>query len=970
MARVVTALVGLVLAVAALGLAMAPVFPLAKFIGPGIADFEARTGTVLTSGSTAIELFPTPSVIATDVTITLPDGLGEVKAERLTLAVSPLPFLSGVSRLSGVTLDKPVAHVALRSTDLAPLAAATALTDLARMATGLRLTASDGRLDLDAGQLALRLDHLGASAVHSGDGDQLVLTGQSAGTALTLTALAGPDGAAELRLATAAGELALSGKLDSGKLEGTLTASAADLARLGEPFAAAGGAARIEGTLHVSPERAELVDATANVFGGTGKLSAALDTSGKRSSLDIHADLPRLPAPLLGALATTAAKRDPFAEPAAFDVGIDLKVAELGFPGGTARKIHLTAVNRGAGFGVVLDRAFIGNGSIDARVELIPSGAERRMSSALTLDNLAIRDVAALMGVTSPLTGRLAGTLRLSAHGRSMAELAATLAADGSATLSDGRLASLALSNLLKTPQLTALNAELSIIGLDRPARLAATATSASGPITLEAETLPRRMLDGDGAATTIRLTAPTLTASLEGQGDPIARTLGGSLTLSTDNLGSLLRGAPPTKLSLDATLDAGAGHIDLSAVKLLLGDSAYAGLLGLATGGDRDRLTGRLSGEVVDVAALAAALRGNDRKQLSSVDADLRIEAGRIIAGPLAAAGGPVDLRLYRNGAEIGLPKLSLGGGGGTALLTIAGQDRSALALKGKIDKTRLASLAPLIGGAIDGQLTLDVDLQGQGTTLNDLATSATGKADIALTDGRLTGIDPMALLARLAKAVQPGFGDANGSVAFDKLNGKLAIDKGVARIGSAVFSAGDLSVKGDGRLTLADGSIDMTLKPVIKGYPDFEAPVALTGKAGSLRLYPKIDGLPDNPDDTYAKLHAGNGAFARLAGGAAPPKLKAASPDAMASMIDAVTVKPAELPKATEAARPAPSGMTIPPLPLPKPAIPARAKPAERVAAPTSGPLDLGSLGGAAATPKPAKSGCNPGRDGRCLP
>jgi uncharacterized protein involved in outer membrane biogenesis len=965
-----TALVGLVLVVAALSLAMAPVFPLEKFIAPGIADFEARTGTVVESGTTRIELFPTPSVIASDVTITLPDGLGEVKAERLTLAVSPLPFLSGVSRLSGVTLDKPVAHIALRSGDLAPLAAVTALTDLARMATGLRLTASEGRLDLDAGQQALALDHLGASAVHSGDGDQLVLTGETAGTNLTLTTIAGPDGAAELRLATPAGELALSGQFDAGKLDGKLTASAADLARLGDPLSSASGAVRIEGALHLSPQRAELVDAVATLFGGTGKLSAALDTSGKRSSLDIHADLPRLPASLLGALATSAAERDPFAEPAPLDVGLDLKATELVFPGGTARQIHLTAVNRGASFGVVLDRLAIGNGSLDARADFVPNGVERRLSTALTLDNLAIRDVATLMGVTSPLTGRLAGTLRLSAHGRSMAELAATLAVDGAATLEEGRLASLALSHALKTPPLTALAADLSIIGLDKPARLTATGTSASGPVTLEAETLPRRMFDGDGATTTIRLTDPALTATLDGEGNPAARTLRGNLTLTTDNLGNLLKGTPATKVSLGATLDAGPDRVDLSAVKLLIGDSAFAGLIGLATGGERDRLTGRLSGDVVDVAALAGALRDTGMKQLSGVDADLRIDAGRIVAGPLAAAGGPVDLRLYRNGAEIGLPNLSLGGGTGSARLTIAGQDRSALALKGKLDKTRLASLAPLVGSAIDGQLALDLDLQGQGATLNDLAASTSGKASISVTDGRLAGIDPMALLARLAKAVQPGFGDGNAPVAFDRLDGKLAIDKGVARIDGAAFSAGELSVKGDGRLTLADGSLDMTLKPAIKGYPAFEAPVALTGKPGNLRLYPKIDGLPDKPDEAYTKLHAGSGAFARLAGGAAPPKLKAASPDAMASMIDAATVKPAEAPKAAEAAKPATAGMVIPPLPLPKPAIPARAKPAQQVAAPTSGPLDLGSLGGAAATPKPARGGCNPGRDGRCLP
>lgn len=957
MARIVTALAGLLLIVLALGLAIAPVFPLHKFVAPAVADFEARTGSIVRLGGADVELFPTPAIVVRDATIVLPDGLGEVDAGRLSLAVAPLPFLSGVARLNGVRLDGATLRLSLPDADLAPLPLLSTLTDLARAASGLRLEATDGTLELAAAGRTLRLDHLSLSARRSGGADRLVAIGQRAHDPLSLTVAAGPDDGVSLELAAPQLTAAVAGRRAANGLDGRLTLTVPDLGALDGPFAAASGAATIDGSLRLAGRRAELFDADAPAFGGAGKLSAALDLAGPRPSIDLRADLKRLPFDVLVGLAGLAADLDPLADRRPVDLGVELKLAEVGLAGGSLRNVHLTAIDRDDRAGVVLDRLAIGNGTLSARIDLTTTGGERRLGAALSLDNLAIRDIATLSGIAPPLSGRLTAGLRLAAHGRSAADLAATLAVDGAASLIDGRLNSLRLSHALKLPALTALTADLAVIGLDRPARLTAKAAAASGPVTIEAEVTPRRLLDGGPAPAALRIDGPAVAASFAGDVDPSAGTASGDLSMTTGRFDALWGDTRPVAGSLDAKVDAGIGRIGLSGIRLLIGDSAFAGLIDLATDGDRDRLTGRLSGEQVDVAAMASALSGSE--PFERVDADVRIEAGRITAGPVAAAGGPVDFRLYQNTAEIGLPALSLGGGSGSARLTLAGRDRSALALKGRLAGSRLASLSPLLGGALDGEMKLDVDLRAQGTTPDALAATAAGKVDFALSRGVLDGIDPMALIGRISRSIQTGLGHDATAIAFDRLTGTVTLDDGLAKSGNLAFTADRLAVAGTGSLKLADGILDLRLRPEISGYPAFEVPIAVTGPLAAPTLYPDLDGLVANPSAGYDRLAGMGGAFARLVAGEAPPKLKPASPDAVAAMIDAAaTARPpiAEVPAAADA-----------PLPPVKPARPARA--VEAPVRQSGGPLDLRALGG---PPPPAVSTriCNPGSDGRCIP
>ncbi|MCM5554395.1 AsmA-like C-terminal region-containing protein [Pleomorphomonas sp. NRK KF1] len=975
MIRVITALSGLVLVVLALRLAMAPLFPLDKFVEPTIAAFEADTGTTVRIGEADLQLLPTPRVVASDVGIELPDGLGTVHADRLLLALNPVPFLSGSSELSGVTVERPVLRLSLGEGDLDPAKAIGALAGLADRASARHFQALDGRLTFSARGAEASLDGVVASASRAGDADRLSFKATLNGTPLSLTVEAGSAGATRAQLVAPALNLGLDGGLAGGAFAGRLDLSVPDAATLGGPS----GAVKLEGAITLSSGRVEMVDATASLFGSTGRLSAAYDLAGPRASVDVHADFGRLPASSLTALAALASRIgfDPLGGAAPFDAGFDLKLAEMAFPGGSLRKIRVTAVDREGRFGARIDGS-VGEGVVSGRVDLLPADEGRRLGASLAAKNVSVADVAAMAGVASPLTGRLSADLRMSAYGQSAEELAATLAIDGAGRLRDGFLRQLPLVGKVALPALSDLSADLSIIGLDKPARLTGQAKASSGVATFEVEAAPRRLIEGGASPVLAKLDGPALSIAFDGTIDPVAVAADGSLALTTRRLPTLVGVADlPPNASLDGQFEAGVGRLTMADARLLLGDSAFAGVLDLTTSGDRGRLTGRLSGDTIDISALAGAVAGtlSGATRSLGVDADLRIEAGGIAAGLLAAAAAPVDLRLDDKRAEIELSRLSLGGGSGAATLTVKAGSRPTFTVKGRLEGARLASLAPLIGTVADGEFGLVADIVAEGRTQRDLFNSAIGTAGFSVSRGVLDGVDPVALLGRVARAVQRGFGSDARRVGFDTLSGQLKLSKGVVTSDDLAFAAGDLHLAGAGSLRLGNGALDLRLKPKLDGYPDFEVPVAIVGPLAAPRLYPDLPGLPADPTWGYARLATMKGGFARLVEGEGTvPKLEAVKPDAMTSMIDQLAEPsgPADtLP--VQAAAPA----VVTPLPLARPAdaqsAPRREKEVGRSPLPTGGPLDLGALGksGSVATPAVApRSSCRPGRDGRCIP
>lgn len=963
MVRVVTALFGLLCVALVIGLAIQPVLPLDKFLAPTISAFEAETGTALTSRSARIELLPTPTVVLDDIRLDLPDGLGSVAADQLSLALDPLPFLSGYAELSGIAFDRPEIELTLPAANLSPLGLAGELAGLVREAARLNAVARDGRIALSSGKLAMTFDAVTLAAGRGSDGDRLSLDMRLSDQPFNLVLTTAGDTAVTARLTGGATELTLAGTLAENALSGKATLAASDA--LGVP-----GALHVDGAFSLSRHRIELTDAATELFGRPGQLEAALDLSADRPAIDIHADLGRLPAEHLVDLVARLAGVgvDPLAGTTPFDAGLDLKIADLALPGGSARDIHLTAVGRGGRFGLVLDEVALGNGRVGGRIDIGPDDGERRLGGLVDIGNVALRDIAALAGIDLPLGGKLSGSVRLSAHGRTAAEFAATLAIDGSADLADGRLTPLQLAEGIATPALTGVSANLSVIGLDRPARLTAGARAPSGPVALTAELTPRRLFDGGRVPLSAMIDSDLIGVHFDGTVDLADLGVSGALSLDGKQLASLFGNPAVTagSASLDGTIETSAGRIDLREAKLLIGENAYSGPLTLMLGERRPRLSGRLSGDAVDIAALAAFLAAPENRPgaglSGAVDADLRIEAAGVSAGPVAAAAGPVEIAVGRSAASVGLPSLSLGGGSGTATLTLSGTDRAGVRLAGRLDGARLASLSPLIGTRIDGRLMLDAEFDAKGQDMTALLSSASGKLDVTIAGGVIDGLDPMALITRIADGVQTGLGEDAGAVAFDGLAGKLSISDGIARTDSLALTAGDLAVSGSGSLKLADGTLDLRLKPTVSGFADFELPVAVTGTLTAPQLQPDFAGMATDAKSGYAKLKTGTGAFARLMAGTALPKLAAPSADSMASMIDALAAPAA---KAT-----APAAATVnAPLPPRRPAglgtpaapAPAATRPA---AQPPAGPLDLGAIGAAPAVT------CNPGSDGRCIP
>jgi AsmA protein len=235
----------------------------------------------------------------------------------------------------------------------------------------------------------------------------------------------------------------------------------------------------------------------------------------------------------------------------------------------------------------------------------------------------------------------------------------------------------------------------------------------------------------------------------------------------------------------------------------------------------DKPKAEGTLAFTKLDVTAyleaFAASLGGNGAWRsapvvlpLATTDLDLRLSAGKIVAGSAQLGRTAATANIEQGKFTLTVGEAQFYGGRAEARLSAA-MNGDMLETSGEAkleDVPTRAALADLIGlDRLDGQGALSLDVAARGKTWGEIAAAVSGTAKLAIADGTLTGID----IARLAEiASNPAaLSDHSGSTAFNLFGGSLTMADGAVSSDDLRAEGSGYAVTLGGKVSLVDASV-----------------------------------------------------------------------------------------------------------------------------------------------------------------
>jgi AsmA protein len=418
--------------------------------------------------------------------------------------------------------------------------------------------------------------------------------------------------------------------------------------------------------------------------------------------------------------------------------------------------------------------------------------------------------------------------------------------------------------------EISALNLELAAEDREGPVALEGSLTWRGVPLRIAGKASPLRIILGGQPAE----------LGLEVKGAPLAAAYAGTLSLKggiasngrisleaasartlADWLGlAWAESAGADALAFKAQIETAGASVTLSSLEASLGDVKAAGSLVLHLEG-RPKVSGKLEVSELDLGTLLArrtkpgdapappfvpspaapkAPKGwseevIDPKRLGLADADLVLSAGRLVYKGVKAGPATLTLTVQGGVAKAAFEAVDLYGGKGKGRLTLDGS-AAVLGVAADLELVGVA-LEPLLAGAagvtwLGGRGTVALTLSGRGNSERQIVEGLDGKAEVAVADGALIGIDVGKIVRTVQRGRLPSLKVSREErTAFSEMTGKLDIAKGVARSRELKLTSPNLHVKGEGVVELGPRRIDYTLNAKIAGAPPAEGAVINIG-------------------------------------------------------------------------------------------------------------------------------------------
>jgi len=342
----------------------------------------------------------------------------------------------------------------------------------------------------------------------------------------------------------------------------------------------------------------------------------------------------------------------------------------------------------------------------------------------------------------------------------------------------------------------------------------------------------------------------------------------GNSLAAAGRPFGMTLPSTPP--FDLTGRLRHASGVWQLDAVNSRIGKSRLGGDYAFDTRPNRPMLTGTLRGGPLRLADLGPAVgadeapsrpgrvlpdRRLDLPSLSMMDAKVAVALSQLDLGtaklePLS----PVNGGLVLEGGVLTLSQLDAGVAGGklsgSAKLDtrlVPPQWQASLDVHSvAIERWLKPDVKLLTRAPVTGRLKAQIDVQGRGNSMAAVLASLNGPVAVRLENGSVSHLLTEAMGLDVAQGLGLLFtGDKNLPLNCARLDGRFTA--GVLRPRTAIMDNGDSRIDLDGRINLADETLDLRLVASPKDFSPLalRAPVRLQGTLADPRVALEGKGL-----------------------------------------------------------------------------------------------------------------------------
>lgn len=318
----------------------------------------------------------------------------------------------------------------------------------------------------------------------------------------------------------------------------------------------------------------------------------------------------------------------------------------------------------------------------------------------------------------------------------------------------------------------------------------------------------------------------------------------------------------PPTAgglkhFAFNGKVQASGDQAAFTAVTLKLDANQSEGALSAKLDGGRPTIQGTFASDKLDVTPYGrmnltdSATNVWDRtplnlKALSRLDLDLRFSAAAVSAEESTFERVATSAMVRSGRLTVAVGTAHAWGGDVRASLSVGpapGGQGATIRAEAEGNKVALLpALDDLLGvRRLDGTGDLEVQLEGSGASILDIAQSLTGHIEVSGTDGAVLGVDVAQVLNRIERRPLSGGGDLRGGkTAYDTLAAKVLIDGGTATIEEASIQGKQVSLSLTGNVSVARREIDLKgeavlLSPATPGTerpkPDFDLPFMVQG-------------------------------------------------------------------------------------------------------------------------------------------
>jgi AsmA protein len=178
---------------------------------------------------------------------------------------------------------------------------------------------------------------------------------------------------------------------------------------------------------------------------------------------------------------------------------------------------------------------------------------------------------------------------------------------------------------------------------------------------------------------------------------------------------------------------------------------------------------------------------------------------------------------------------------------------------LDGVQAKTLLSDAAQF--SMVSGKTKLALQLNGTGSTADEIKSTLQGQGSLAVSDGAIEGIDLTEMISSIGEGQVPDMRQGPGArTAFSDLGGSFTIANGIIETNNLQMTSPLLKVAAAGKVDIAQSTIDILANPEIVAGPEgkkgandlagLTVPVRIEGPLDSPKIKPELKGMFASPE------------------------------------------------------------------------------------------------------------------------